>query len=55
MLVYRVADAGALQAAFDRLGIFPGPAPDLPGESWGTIRTPEGIDIALLKADYWSD
>jgi hypothetical protein len=55
LLVYRVADAASLQAAFDRLGVFPGPAADLPGESWGTIRSPEGADIALLKADYWAD
>lgn len=53
LLVYRVEDAAALQTAFDRLGVLPGPAPDLPGESWGTIRTPEGTNIALLKADYW--
>lgn len=55
MLVYRVADAATLQTALDRLEIFPGAGPDLPGESWGTIRAPEGTDIALLKADYWSD
>lgn len=55
MLVYRVADAEALQGALDRLGVFPGPGPDLPGESRGTIRAPEGTDIALLRSDYWSD
>lgn len=55
LLVYRVTDAAALQAALDRLGVHPGAGPDLPGESRGTIRAPEGTDIALLDADYWTD
>ena len=54
MFVYRVADAGGLQAALDRLGIFPGAGPELPGHSRGTIRTPEGADITLVEADDWS-
>lgn len=53
-LVYRVTEAGSLQAAFDRLGVYPDTDPGLPGESWGMIRAPEGTEIALLKTDYWS-
>lgn len=54
LLVYRVIDAGGLQAALDRLGIHPAAGAGPGGsDGYGTIRAPEGTEISLLEQDYW--
>ncbi len=53
LLVYVPDDAGTLQQRLERLGVEPSAGPALGGDAYGAITTPEGLDILLLRRDYW--